>query len=308
MIEVDNLTKYYGPTRSIEGLSFTVNRGEVLGFLGPNGAGKSTTMRSLVGLVRPTSGTARVDGHDVQRDNERVRKVVGYLPEQAPLYGDMTLSSYLEFMAGIKGLGRTAARREMERTTSAMNLVPERRRLLRNLSKGTRQRAAFAQALLGNPAVLILDEPTVGLDPSQINEVRELIRSLAGSHTVVLSTHILPEVALTCSRIVIIADGHIAAQGTPEELTSREKPVYLVRIGGERETFERALADTAPGSVITASGDYWEATIAPPPGTDIQPVLARTLVGAGLDLMELRVLQPTLEEVFLRSIGKRNDS
>lgn len=305
MIEVRQLTKHYGPTRSIEDLSFSVEKGEILGFLGPNGAGKSTTMRILTGLLRPTAGSARIGGMDVQEDNERVRRMIGFLPEQAPAYADMTLSAYLEFMAGIKGLDKRAARAEMERTSTLLNLQRERPRLLRNLSKGTRQRAAIAQALLGDPEVLLLDEPTVGLDPSQINDVRALINSFAGRRTVILSTHILPEVEMTCSRIVIIAKGNIVAQGTPKELTTGGDAEFVVTVAGDRTTFERVLTAVAGYfPVLTGGGSRWEARLKPPAAEDFAPKLARALVEAGLELHELRRHQVRLEDIFLRAIGR----
>jgi ABC-2 type transport system ATP-binding protein len=306
MIEVDSLTKHYGPTRSIDGVSFKVEPGEILGFLGPNGAGKSTTMKLLAGLIRPTSGTARIAGHDMQRADDAARRKLGYLPEAAPLYTDMTLADYLVYMGGLKGLPSREARREMERTTGLVNLQNERRRLLGNLSKGTRQRAALAQALLGSPPVLLLDEPTVGLDPSQINDVRQLIRSLAGTSTVLLSTHILPEVEMTCSRIVIIAGGRVAAQGTPEELVNSERHECRIRLRGEREAFNRVVAQAPLPPDHTQGWASGEGTICFHPGTrdDISPAVARAAVQAGMDVLELSVRRARLEDVFLRAIGK----
>lgn len=305
MIEVQNLTKFYGPTRSIDDVSFSVSQGEVLGFLGPNGAGKSTTMRLITGLARPTNGTARIGGFDVQKQHEDVRRMIGYLPEAAPLYGDMTLASYLEFMGGIKGLDGRKARTEMERATELVNLKAERKRLLRNLSKGTRQRAALAQALLGDPPVLLLDEPTVGLDPSQINDVRVLIKSLAGHRTVVFSTHILPEVEMTCTRIVIIANGKIVAKGTPRELVSSEEPEYLVVVRGDREKLEKVLSDLFKRQVeVRVEGTTLEARVKPGRGEDNRALLSRGIVESGLELLELRSSQARLEDVFLRAIGK----
>lgn len=304
MIQVRELTKIYGPTVSINGLSFEVGEGEVLGFLGPNGAGKSTTMRILTGLARPTQGTARVGGFDVQKENEKVRRLIGYCPERAPLYDEMTLAGYLEFMGGIRGLNGREARREMERTTELVNLQKERRRLLRNLSKGTRQRAAIAQSLLGDPKVLILDEPTAGLDPSQIGDVRELIRAMAGNRTVILSTHILPEVEMTCSRVVIIAAGRIVAKGTPEELVGEEKREIVVIVRGDREKFEKILKAHGPLNVKRV-GESWHGSVQPGAKKDPRAQLAKDIVGAGLELIELRSATARLEDVFLRAIGRR---
>lgn len=303
MIEVSDLTKYYGPTRSIEGINFALDRGEILGFLGPNGAGKTTTMRLIAGLARPTRGSARVDGFDVQRDHEKVRRILGYLPEQAPLYGDMTLSGYLRFMAGVRGLQHREARMEMERTTALLNLIDERPRLLRNLSKGTRQRAAFAQALIGKPSVLILDEPTVGLDPSQINDVRELIRSLRGECTVILSTHILPEVELTCSRVVIIANGEVTAQGTPEELLGSEPAGCRLVVSGDRRRLEAILKDYGIYT-IEPEGVMFNVLLEAALDSGRRATLARRLVESDLELMELKLNRPRLEDVYLRSTGR----
>ncbi|MBI4412929.1 MAG: ABC transporter ATP-binding protein, partial [candidate division NC10 bacterium] len=221
MIEVEGLTKFYGPKAAIEEVSFEVAKGEVVGFLGPNGAGKTTTMRILACFMPPTSGTARLAGFDIGKHSLQVRRRIGYLPESVPLYGDMTVRQYLTFAAEAKGVprpqrgGRVAE--VMERCL--ISDVPER--LVRNLSKGYRQRVGLAQALVGNPEVLILDEPTLGLDPKQILEIRSLIRDMRGERTVILSTHILPEVSMVCQRVIIIHEGRIAAVDTPENLNLR---------------------------------------------------------------------------------------
>jgi len=305
MIEVQRLTKVFGNTRSVDDVSFQAERGEVLGFLGPNGAGKSTTMRLLAGLIRPTSGRASIGGVDMQAATPEQRRVLGYLPEGAPLYGDMTLESYLIYMGGLKGLDATEARREMDRTTSLLNLTKERRRLLGNLSKGTRQRAAFAQALLGKPPVLLLDEPTVGLDPSQINDVRQLIRSFAGETTVLFSSHILPEIELTCSRIVIIANGRVAAQGTPRDLVAAEAGEGIARLRGPRPQLERVLTDL-PGARVQALWhvDELELRFDVAGTPDLRPEIARRAVQAGVDVLEVGTRGARLEDVFLRAIGK----
>ncbi len=306
MIEVRNLTKHYGPTRSIENVTFSVEKGEILGFLGPNGAGKSTTMRLLVGLQRPTAGHAAVGGFDVQRDNARVRTMIGYLPEMAPLYGDMTLAGYLEFMGGMRGLGPREARREMERTTGLLNLGPERRRLLRNLSKGTRQRAAIAQALLGDPPILILDEPTVGLDPTQNRELRELIRSFKDQRTVILSTHILPEVELTCSRIAIIANGRLVSEGLSSDLVARAGSVLVLRVRGDRAAAEAAFRDWAGAAVrpeVDGNGNVTTFRATHDADDDARARLVHAMIAAGLDVLDLHTQASRLEDVFLGVIG-----
>ncbi|GAC1597286.1 MAG: ABC transporter ATP-binding protein [Myxococcales bacterium] len=211
MIEVSHLSKNYRDLQAVQDLSFEVKAGEILGFLGPNGAGKTTTMRILTGVIPPTSGSVKVCGFDVFEHPMEVKRRIGYLPENPPLYTEMTVRDYLAFVASIKGVSRKARRAEVERVAERTNCDKFIERVIGNLSKGQRQRVGLAQALLGDPAVLILDEPTVGLDPAQIIEVRELIKSLAGKHTIVLSTHILPEVTATCQRVLIIASGKVVA-------------------------------------------------------------------------------------------------
>lgn len=307
MIEVKSLTKYFGATRSIEQLSFSVEKGEVLGFLGPNGAGKSTTMRLLVGLTSPTAGTATIGGYDVQKENLKVRELLGYLPEQGPLYKEMTVSEFLRFMAGVKGLSHRESKREMERTSSLLNLEKERGRLLRNLSKGTRQRAAIAQALLGDPQVLILDEPTVGLDPSQINDIRKVIRGMQGEKTVILSTHILPEVELTCSRIVVISDGHIAAEGTAKELLEQQESELEIVACCPEEELKNSIESLLPNFMVTVRPDvdnHSLASITPLPTEEKRTQLLRSLVENKVDILEFRVKRARLEDVFLRSTGR----
>lgn len=307
MIEVHNLTKRYGPNRSVEDLTFSVGEGEIMGFLGPNGAGKSTTIRMIAGISRPTSGAATIGGHDVVAGHPRIRRMLGYLPEQSPLYGDMTLEGFLRFMAGIKGVRWREVKREVERTTSLLNLQRERRRLLRNLSKGTRQRAAIANALIGHPRVLLLDEPTSGLDPSQINDVRELVRSLAGTATVILSTHILSEIEQTATRIVILSEGRIAAQGTAEELKRRHGARLLVEVEGDRGTFQSLLDRIVPGDVsaVPAGEGKWRARFALDQEDDLRHRLATALIADGLHLLELHREEPSLEDIFLSAIGRR---
>lgn len=211
MIEVKNLTKRYQDRVAVDNLSFSVGEGEILGFLGPNGAGKSTTMKILTGFLPPSEGTAKIGGFDVFEDPMEVKRRVGYLPEAPPLYPEMTVKGYLTFVASIKGVPRKQLAGELERVTSLTDIQPEMGRIIQRLSKGYRQRVGIAQALLGSPRVLILDEPTEGLDPNQRADVRGLIRSLAGKHTVILSTHVLPEVTMTCEKVLIINQGKIVA-------------------------------------------------------------------------------------------------
>ncbi|TMB27193.1 MAG: ABC transporter ATP-binding protein [Deltaproteobacteria bacterium] len=218
MIEVEHLVKSYRELKAVDDVSFQVQSGEILGFLGPNGAGKTTTMRILTGVLPPTSGKAKVCGFDVFENPIEVKKRIGYLPENPPVYTDMTARAYLRFVASIKGVPRKARESEIERVATKTSCTQFLHRVIGNLSKGQRQRVGLAQALLGDPEVLILDEPTVGLDPAQIIEVRELIKSLAGKHTIVLSTHILPEVTAICQKALIIAQGRVVAYDTLEGL------------------------------------------------------------------------------------------
>jgi len=213
MIQAENLTKYYGDYPAIEDVSFTVNRGSIVGFLGPNGAGKTTTMRILTGYMPPTSGTATVAGYNVFTDSLEVRRHIGYMPETVPLYTDMSVRSYLNFMARLRGMRNP--RQRIEEVVEAVNIGDEADTLIGHLSKGYRQRVGLAQALIHEPEILTLDEPTIGLDPRQVVEVRELIKGLAGDHTIILSTHILPEASQTCDRILIINEGTIVAEDTP---------------------------------------------------------------------------------------------
>ena len=231
MIEVKGLAKHYGPKRAVDGISFTVRKGDILGFLGPNGAGKSTTMKMITGFIRPTAGTAAVDGHDVTRDPVAVKTRIGYLPESAPAYGEMTVNEFLGFIAETRGFRDATERRErVERVITLTHLAGVRTQTIETLSKGYKQRVGFAQALLHDPAVLILDEPTDGLDPNQKHEVRSLIKTMAADKAVVLSTHILEEVEAICTRVIIINHGKVVVDETPEQFRARKPGARLDEI------------------------------------------------------------------------------
>jgi ABC-2 type transport system ATP-binding protein len=249
MIEVSHLTKRYRDITAIEDLSFTVGKGEILGFLGPNGAGKSTTMRILTGFQPATSGRARVAGFDVFEEPLEVKRRVGYLPEIPPLYPDMSVKAYLRFVAELKGVRRKAMASELDRVAQATRIGHVMDRLVANISKGYKQRVGLAQALLGNPDVLVLDEPTVGLDPSQILEVRELIKGLAGNHTVVLSTHILQEVTATCEKVLILARGRLVAHESLTDLQARHPGQSL------EEIFLHLTSDTGAAHATRPAGE-----------------------------------------------------
>jgi len=313
MIQVDNLTKTYGPVEAIRDVSFGVEKGQIVGFLGPNGAGKSTTMRILSCFMPASSGSAKVAGYDVFSQSLEVRRRIGYLPENAPLYPDLSVSSYLDFVAEIKGVGRAARRGRVADVMERCFVTDMQNRLIGKLSKGYRQRVGLAQALLGDPEVLILDEPTIGLDPRQIAEIRSLIRSLAGQHTVILSTHILPEVSMVCDGVVIINQGRIVAQGTESDLVRQAFPTARieVRVAG-------ATGDVG-GSLRAVPGVLKVEPLAPRDGSvgflvesergrDVRPELVRLVTGKGWALQELHQVGMSLEEVFIRVIAGEQDT
>ena len=305
MIEVQHITKRYGRVTAVDDVSFRVERGEILGFLGPNGAGKTTTMRILTGYMPPTDGRATVAGFDVFTHPVEAKRRTGYLPETPPLYPDMTVREYLDFVARIKGV---PPREQKERVASVMqrtHVADMADRHCSKLSKGYRQRVGLAQALIHNPEVLILDEPTAGLDPKQIIETRDLIRSLAGDHTIVLSTHILPEVAQTCQRVVIINKGHVVAVDTPEGLTARLQgaETLYVQIDAQGAPAAETLK-TIPGVTRVAVADHRGGVdgfeVESTRGVDIRRDLARAVVTSGWGLLELRPMRMSLEEIFLQ--------
>ena len=307
MIEVDNLTKRYGRTTAVDGISFVVKKGEILGFLGPNGAGKTTTMRILTCYLPPTEGTARVAGHDVFAEPLEVKKRVGYIPETPPLYTDMTVDTFLDFCAKIKGVPASQRRARLDSAVEKCRIGDVRKTLIGRLSKGYRQRVGLAQAILHDPEVLILDEPTAGLDPKQIIETRDLIRGLGGEHTVILSTHILPEVSMTCGRVVIINKGKVVAEDTPENLTHRLRGAGTLRleVRGDGAALAEALR-TVPGVVAVrphpAAGAVGAATVIDveaAAGADVRAELARAAVQSGHDLLGLQQVGMSLEEIFL---------
>jgi ABC-2 type transport system ATP-binding protein len=305
LIEVENLTKAYGPVTAVDHVSFTVNKGEILGFLGPNGAGKTTTMRILTGFMPATSGTARVAGFDVFQDSIEVRRHIGYLPEAPPLYPDMTVGAYLDFVLRIKNIPPDRRRARVDDALEKTSLGDKRTQLIKRLSRGYKQRVGLAQALVHDPDVIILDEPTVGLDPKQIIEVRRLIKSLAGSHTIILSTHILPEVSMTCDRVVIINKGKIAAVDSPLNLTTQLNSGQRIQI--EVQAPEKPLQELLaqiPGTnrvqMDAARADgHLVATVEAAPGQDLRSQVAAKIVEKGWPLYELRGVSMSLEDIFL---------
>ena len=308
MIEVDQLTRYFGPVPAINKVSFRAYRGEILGFLGPNGAGKTTTMRMLTGYLPPSSGTARIAGHDVVAESMAARREIGYLPESTPLYPEMTIAGYLDFMARLRGVvDRHAA---VERVMGRVSIDHRADDLIGHLSKGYRQRVGIAQALVHDPSVIILDEPTIGLDPRQILEVRGLIQELGGDHTVILSTHILPEAQQLCDRVLIIKSGQIVAEDSPEDLMSRVSGGDRLRVtlGGDvaADAVSAALGRLAGVEGVEAQGSGgFEVRLAG--GVDPRAEVARTLVEQGWPLLELRHSGASLEDVFLELTRSEED-
>ncbi|RUS99399.1 ABC transporter ATP-binding protein [Dulcicalothrix desertica PCC 7102] len=312
MIEVEHLSKVYGSTRAISDVTFNVDKGEILGFLGPNGAGKTTTMRILAGYLPATKGTARIAGLDVHENSLSVRRQIGYLPENPPLYPEMTVEGFLYFVARIKGVSAARRKEKVETALSKCNLIDRRHTIIRKLSKGYKQRVGIAQAIVHDPPAIILDEPTVGLDPRQIIDVRNLIKSLAGDHTIILSTHILPEVSMTCSRVAIINQGKIVATNTPENLMTQLTggSGYELEIRGEASLAKQVLQNVT--AVILVESIPTMAThgmilperaylrVVTQPGTEPGSEIAQTLLRAGFDLYEMRRVSATLEDVFLK--------
>jgi ABC-2 type transport system ATP-binding protein len=304
VIEVRELSKQYGDVTAVDCVSFKAESGQITGFLGPNGAGKTTTMRMLTCFLPPSSGTAIVDGFDIAEASLEVRRRIGYLPELPPVYLDMTVKFYLTFVAKIKGVPTPQLRSRLDDTMERMGVTDVAGTVIGHLSKGYKQRVGLAQALVHNPPVLILDEPTVGLDPKQIIEIRETIKSLRGDHTIILSTHILPEVSMTCDKVVIISNGRIVGEGSPESLTAqlREGEVLRAQVVGAKDVVE-ALLTAIPGVVDvqyedSGAGDAYLVTSAP--GQDVRDPLAKAVVDGGFGLRELRTMDMTLEDVFLR--------
>ena len=312
MIEVQHLTKRYGRVTAVDDVSFRVEKGEILGFLGPNGAGKTTTMRILTGYMPASEGRVSVAGYDVFDQPLEAKRRTGYLPETPPLYPDMTVREYLDFVARIKGVPADARATRVDHAMRRTHVLDMASRQCGKLSKGYRQRVGLAQATLHNPDVLILDEPTAGLDPKQIIETRDLIRSLAGDHTIILSTHILPEVSQTCQRVVIINKGRVVATDTPENLTAglrgaetlyvqvdaagADVPGILSKVGGVTRV---AAADTRSTGAFEVESER---------GRDIRRDIAREIVTRGWGLLELRPMRMSLEEIFLQVTTEESEA
>jgi len=303
MIEIKNLTKKYGNITAVNDISFTVNKNEILGFLGPNGAGKSTTMNMIVGYLPITSGKILVDGKDITTNSNEVKKMIGYLPEIPPVYLDMKVIEYLNFVAGIKGVEKKQRERQVARALSRLKITDMKKRLIKNLSKGYRQRVGFAQALIGDPKILILDEPTVGLDPNQTLEVRNLINSLKKDHTIIFSSHILQEVSAVCDRIVIIDKGKIKAIDTTENLSKLNSKhiTYVIKIGGNKAKVKKALSVVEGVKSIeiddVAAHEVYEYIINVE-SEEVRKDLLHAISKGDFELMEIKQHKLSLEEIF----------
>jgi ABC-2 type transport system ATP-binding protein len=303
MIEVQDLTKYYGPQLAVSRLDFQVAAGEIVGFLGPNGAGKTTTLKILAGFLAPSAGTARINGYDCVTDSLAVRRSLGYVPENVAIYPDLTVTQFLRFAARAKGVAAKAETGEVDRVVAACGLEEVRGKMVAALSKGFRQRLGLAQALINQPPLLIMDEPTIGLDPSQIVEIRQLIKNLEGAHTVMLSSHILPEVSQLCHRVIIINRGQIVASDTPENLSRQlgQGSRVLMTVAGPVDQVAAALTAVAGVNRVLSQGEG-KYLVEAGNGQELRPQLARVVVERGWQLLELKAQEFTLEEVFINLV------
>lgn len=310
MIEVNDLTRYYGTKRAISNVSFNVKKGEILGLLGPNAAGKTTAMRIITCYMPPTSGTVKVSDYDIFEQSMEIKKIVGYLPENPPLYTDLVVNDYLSFVAQIKGVEKQNINKEVDTVIEKTNLGDVRERVIGKLSKGFKQRVGLAQSLINNPEVVILDEPTVGLDPKQIIEIRELIKNLKGEHTVILSSHILPEVEQTCERVVIISEGKVVAEDSPDNLMTRMRGSdrVLLEVDGEEKLIQdvfKSFPDVT--SVSTNKNAKGLVKVAVESKKDLRKEFAKTLIEKNFGLLEMHVDKVTLEDIFLELTTKEEE-
>ena len=302
MIEADNLTKHYGNFIGIENINFSVEEGEILGLLGPNGAGKTTCMRILTGFMPPSSGTARISGYDITTESLKARQRIGYLPETVPLYTDMTVSEYLTYMGTLRGMPTANLKERLPEVIETCGLQEYQKSFIANLSKGYRQRGGIGQAILHDPDVLILDEPTIGIDPIQVVETRQLIRSLGGKHTLVLSSHILPEVSMVCDRVIIIHEGQVVAVDTPANLSShlqRSQRVSATINGPSNEVMPALREIQGVQDVHRDSDNPLAYLIEARLDGDIRESIAQAIVQKGWGLLELQSVEMSLEEIFL---------
>jgi ABC-type multidrug transport system, ATPase component len=313
MIQVDNVTKRYGTRAALSDISFTVNEGEILGFLGPNGAGKTTTMNIITGYISATEGTVKVDGVDILEQPNEVKKKIGYLPELPPVYQDMTVDEYLTYVGKLKKVDSAKLSESINQIMDVVKITDVRHRLIKNLSKGYKQRVGLAQAIIGDPEVLILDEPTVGLDPKQIIEIRNLIKELGKKHTIILSSHILSEVSAVCDRVLIINKGQIVVSGTPEELSKRlsYSNKLSLRVKGNAEAIIKTInaingIESVENNGMLEAGTI-DVLVEAKKGSDIREPLFNALSKAGLPILMMKSVDLTLEEVFLQVTNQEEE-
>lgn len=311
MITIENLTKYYGSNRAVNHISFTINDNEILGFLGPNGAGKSTTMNMIAGYLPMSDGKVTICGADVTKNPMKAKRNIGYLPEIPPVYPDMKVREYLSFCAGLKKVPVTKRKSEIERVMKLLKIKDVEGKLIRNLSKGYKQRVGLAQALIGNPEVLILDEPTVGLDPKQIIEIRNVIKGLGKNRTIILSTHILQEVSAICERVLVINNGQIVADDKPENLSSMitGDRKLTVRVAGPRDSVRKILRSIegvrfADVTVQAEKGSY-DFLVEARPNVDIRKPMFAALAKAGYPILQLKSMDLSLEDIFLKLVEEK---
>ncbi len=306
MVEIQGLSKRYGNINAVTNLNFTIEKGEILGFLGPNGAGKSTTMNIITGYLAASEGTVKVCGYDIMKDPKEVKKRIGYLPEQPPLYMDLTVKEYLDFVSDLKMVGRKEKKSQLDDIMELVKITDVSKRLVKNLSKGYKQRVGLAQALIGSPEVLILDEPTVGLDPKQIIEIRKLIKALGKEHTIILSSHILPEVSAVCERVVIINKGQIAAIDTPENLSKAfgSSTRFTISVAGPKGSVQSLLNGIYGVSYVeavsTKDDDVNSFIVDSSKEVDVRRPIFFELAKAGYPIIELKSVDMSLEDIFLQ--------
>ena len=313
MIEIENLTKKYGDKLAVDNISFKVKKGSIVGFLGKNGAGKSTTMNIITGYISATSGTARINGYDILKNPMEVKKCIGYLPEKPPIYSEMTVKEYLKFVCAIKDVKASAVNSHIDEIANLVKLTEVINRRIGNLSKGYQQRVGMAQALVGNPEVLILDEPTVGLDPKQIIEIRRMIKALGKKHTIILSSHILPEVADVCEQVVIINEGKIVAQDTLANLQEgiEESANMIVRVAGSESAATKVIRSLSGVSFVEGLGvrekDTVDLLVETVKGVDIRRAMFNAMAKANMPILMIKYVDVTLEDIFLKLTGTERE-
>ena len=315
MIEVNNLVKRYGNHTAVDHLSFKIEKGKIYGFLGPNGAGKSTTMNMITGYIASTEGTVKIDGHDILEEPEAAKKCIGYLPEQPPVYFDMTVLEYMKFVADLKKIPKDKKANMIEEVMDMVKISDMRNRLIKNLSKGYRQRVGLAEAIMGYPEVIILDEPTVGLDPKQIIEIRKLISALRHEHTIILSTHILQEVNAVCSTVAVINKGKLAASGSVSDFTASEGTVnkFVINIvGGSGKSESQKVLQSVDGvrrvDFVRVDKDAFIFNVESERKSDVRRGVFNAVAHANMAVIELRPVGRTLEEIFIEIVSKEQSS